>query len=83
MPESVVQKVLALEQRVATLEASLLETRIGVGRLLRNYVKLRRRYLRLRARRPEGRAWERGSTLRVPPRPTKILRSMGLLGDGD
>jgi hypothetical protein len=81
MPQSGAQRLVELEGRVATLEKELLEVRIGIGRLLRKYTQVQRRYLRLRALRPDGRVWERGSTLRVPPRPTKLLRAMGLLGD--
>jgi hypothetical protein len=64
MPQSGAQRLVELEGRVATLEKELLEVRIGIGRLLRKYTQVQRRYLR-----------------RVPPRPTKLLRAMGLLGD--
>lgn len=70
--------VRSLEERIEALEMA---HPYEIGRLWRYYRRLKLQYTRLYGRLPEGKAWERGSTLTIPPRPVRLLRDLGILKD--
>lgn len=70
--------VRGLEGRIAVLEMA---HPYEIGRLWKYYRRLKLQYTRLYGRLPEGKAWERGSTLTIPRRPVQLLRDLGILKD--
>ena len=59
-------------------EARLVELEASNSKLWRHVKRISRKVVRISARLPEGRIYERGSTLRIPPRPTQMLRNAGI-----
>jgi hypothetical protein len=62
-------------------EARILELERNNGRIWTHIKRLGAIIVRISSRLPEGRLYERGSNLLVPPRPTQMLRDAGIVFD--